>query len=206
MSAVTFNRLEGQYSYSFESSTQSNDLKLLIDQSNKDLKISIMNERGLEFPVEGHSIRGLPKTSKVPKAFFENAYSNVQKRSDGSYSVSFSVRGLGGWKPNQLQFTTSNGNKLVFSSCFNRDFESLKDKQGLYVFISDAANQGTYSYVGESGDLGDRLNDHEQLVNNDWVYIHILNGNTSNGTRKSIEAEMIQKLCPTRNTQHATHC
>ena len=65
-SVVTFNRLENQYSYSFESSTQSNDLRLLIDQSDNGLKISIINEKGSEFPVEGDSIRGLPKTSKVP--------------------------------------------------------------------------------------------------------------------------------------------
>jgi hypothetical protein len=170
--------------------------------------MSIMKEGSLEIPVEGYLIQGLPKTSKVPKAFFENAYSNVQKCSDGSYSISFSVRGLGGWKPKQIQFTTSNSETLIFKSLFDRNFDSLNKKQGLYVFISDAANQGRYAYVGESGDLGDRLKNHDdQPINsNDWVYVHVLHGNTSQDTRKSIEAEMIQKLCPTRNTQHATHC
>ena len=94
MSAVTFNRLEGQYAYSLERSTQSKDLKLLIDQLDAELKISIMNESGIKFPVEGDLIRGLPKTNNVPRAFFENAYSIVRKGLDNSYSVSFSVRGL----------------------------------------------------------------------------------------------------------------
>lgn len=205
MAAITFNRLEGQYSYSFESSTQSNDLKLLIDQSDKDLKISIINKRGLEFPVEGLSIRGLPKTSKVPKAFFENAYSNVQKRSDGSYSVSFSVRGLGGWKPATLQFTATNRKTLVFSK-FNSNFSELRGKQGLYVFINDKDDQRVYAYIGESSDLGDRLDGHEMLEEEDHVYVCILNGLTLETTRKNYESEMIKARCPYRNTQHATHC
>ena len=78
MSAVTFNRLEGQYTYSLESSTQSKNLKLLIDQSDAVLKVAIMNERGVNVSVRGDLIRGLPKTSYVPKEFFENAYSVTQ--------------------------------------------------------------------------------------------------------------------------------
>lgn len=204
MSAVTFNRLEGQYSYSFESSTQSNDLKLLIDQSDKDLKISIMNERGLEFAVEGHSIRGLPKTSKVPKAFFENAYSNVQKRSDGSYSVSFSVRGLGGWEP--ANFTrTVNGKSLEFKK-FTDNLSALDNKQGLYMFINAHASVNSYGYIGEAGNLYTRLNGHEQKKVGDHTYICILNGNTLDQTRKTYEAQLIKDLCPQRNNHHTGKC
>lgn len=60
MSAVTFDRLEGQYNYSLENSTQSKNLKLLIDQSDAVLKVAIMNERGVKVPVGGDLIRGLP--------------------------------------------------------------------------------------------------------------------------------------------------
>lgn len=205
MSAVTFNRIEGQYSYSFERPDQSNGLRLLIVQSDKDLKISVMNERDVEFPVEGYSIRGLPKASKVPKEFFENAYSKVQKCSDGSYSVSFSVRGLGGWKPAKLQFTATNGKKLGFLK-FDSEFSELRGKQGLYAFINDKDNQKEYAYIGESSDLGGRLDGHEMLKLDDHVYVCILNGRTLEATRKNYESEMIKVRCPYRNTQHATHC
>jgi hypothetical protein len=204
-SVVTFNRLENQYSYSFESSTQSNDLRLLIDQSDNGLKISIINEKGSEFPVEGYSIRGLPKTSKVPKVFFENAYSNVQKCSDSSYNVSFSVRGLGGWNPPKVQFTSSDGTKLVFNE-FTGKISSLSGQQGLYVFINDGAGTGKYAYIGESENLGTRLIGHEQLKRRDHVYLCILAPNTSSDKREAYEEEMIKVKCPYRNTQHATEC
>ena len=73
MSGVLPNReVENQYKYSFEKPTQSSDLKLHIEQLDQGLKIRIERKSGLIIPVKSELLRGLPKTSLVPKAFFDN--------------------------------------------------------------------------------------------------------------------------------------
>lgn len=201
MSVVTFNKVERQYFYSFKSSTQSEDMSLLISQSDKGLAISVTDKKGLTIPVEGHLIRGLPKMSPIPRAFFENAYSVVQKNSNNSFSICFSNRGLGGWEPYQLQFTLD-GNVYIFDKINRSGIRDLKQDKGLYVFINPASAVGTYSYIGESSNLGSRLNGHEKLAANDYIYVHVLHGNTSDSTRKRIEAEMIRNRNTIRNIQH----
>ena len=72
-------RPKGIYDFSMEMPTQKPDKKLLIEQSDQGLKISVQ-KKGKAFLIEKSMIDGLPKTDLVPMEFFSSCYAQVSDK------------------------------------------------------------------------------------------------------------------------------
>lgn len=81
MSAVLNTQKNYQSGFYLEKPTQSQNKKLLIEQVNDELKISIQ-ENGNVFQVKKSMIDGLPKRDYIPKKFFDFCYCQVSATSN----------------------------------------------------------------------------------------------------------------------------
>ncbi len=130
MPKVTSNSLAPihQRDFSMKKPTQHSDKQLHIKGTEDGLKVSVGSDNSQIYQIQSHMIRGLPKTSFVPKEFFDMCYAKLTTHSgpNSEYGVRFGLPLQGGMEPqaltesNEIAITGLPGNTFEVQEFYNR--------------------------------------------------------------------------------------